>query len=148
MQNTTKPVAGATSQKIIETINEQVKECQIVLESRITKLIVIVGGFKDREIISKVFNFPAGTVPEKEIMQFFQEYATRISGEAFAMKAGISLIRIGSDVISLVDFIKDYTAGDFPSMNAEDAGKLLEMLPGEYCIVQVNNTAVNVQRIN
>jgi hypothetical protein len=149
MQTNTKPDTGNLSAtQLKESLVNQVKDCEQVLHTRVTRLTIVISGFAGREAVNKVFNFPAGTVPENELKQFFESYATRLSNQAFALECGVPLIRYGSSIVSLDAFIKDYTAGIFPSMSGEDAAKLTALKPGEFAIIQVNNIAVNVQRIN
>lgn len=114
----------------------------------ITKLTIVVKGRNGKEAVNKVLTFPPGQVPP-EFLQFLESYSNTVAAEKMALQSNQVLIKIGSSrIVLLEDFIKDYTAGEIPSMNADDAAKLQALQYGETAIIQINELPLQVQRIS
>lgn len=146
-QTTQQGVPLYTTAERINILEEQTKHLSAIRNSEIYKLTIVSNGTRGKEAVNKTLVFPPGSVPP-EFQQFIQSYADRLYSELIALRAGIKLLRYNNRVVSLEDFIKDYTAGENPSLSEQDANELHDIAPGAILVISINNQSTQVQRIN
>jgi len=150
MQKITPPPQGYDPKLIqakLQALKANIEEYQVICASQIQRVTIVVQAFYRGEIINRVFSFPPGTIP-LEINEFFESSANRMCAEMNAIEEGFNLYRIGNHIVEFNNFIKDYTAGEIPSIDGLDIQKMQNMEPGQKSIIDINNKPTPIERIS
>jgi hypothetical protein len=133
----------AEIQEQLTVIQSLVEHCKEILACNIHRLTIMV---ESRQTGRKVFKFPPGTVPD-EIKQFFTVYANRLSCLKLTIEASQVQVRHGNITTTLIDFIKEYTAGVTPSIEAADVERLQRLDQGQEITIEIDGKPHQVQRM-
>lgn len=144
---TTAKPAQSTA-KLIEELDYQSAQCSEVINSHLVRVTIMVEARKGIEAVNKVFTFPPGAIPAG-LKDFFEVWLYELMGKRTALLNETILLLVGSSqIVALDDFITDYTAGEIPSMSADDAAALRKLQPKDIITILVNECPLQVQRIN
>lgn len=141
-----KPALTGTQAKL-QAIQSRIREYQQVLDCDVTRLTIMIAGKNGIEAINKVFLWPPGTIPDA-LEQFFESVANDLVAEKMILEASQVLIKFGSQIVELENFIKEYTAGETPSIDGLDIDRLNKLQVGETCMIGVNGEVISILRIN
>jgi len=141
------PVPSSAVTQQLDSLDKQIVAIREVLQCRITRLTIVVAGRDGFQSVNKVFSFPSGSIPG-EIHNFLQDYGNRLCAEKLTIQSEIVLIKLGDQVLELESFIKEYTAGLTPSIDADSAAALRALDLGGICSIIINNIPFPVKRIN
>jgi len=111
--------------KLIDEIDYLSNQCLEVIISNLVKVTIVVEARKGIEAVNKVFSFPPGAIPDG-LKTFFQQWLNEMAQKKLVLLNETVLLLVGSSqIVALDDFITDYTAGEIPSMSADDAADWL-----------------------
>lgn len=146
--NSTAAKPAKSIPSIIEEIDHLTAECREVIHSNLVKVTVVVQGRKGIEAVNKVFSFPPGAIPNA-LKDFFTSWANEMAQQKMILQSETVLLLVGSSqIVALDDFITDYTAGEIPSMSADDAAALKALQQKQIITIKINDCPLQVQRIS
>lgn len=138
----------AARQAQCEAIQKKILEIREVMESDIQKLTIVIAGKNGIAAVNKVFTFAATTGIPPEFSQFLDNYSDRLAAEILSINANVPIIQMGSHIVSLHTFIKDYTAGDEPSIDTGDVEALHKLPVGGSVTILLNGEMQVIKRIS
>lgn len=137
----------STVNHVVDLLQARINEVRPLLDAPIHKLSLIVIAGSGKDYLNTTINFPASEVP-LEFQTFLHDYANRLGAHIQSLTHDIPLMRLGNHMVSLESLIKDYTAGEIPSIDADTAAALRAMQPGQTMTILINQIPHTVQRVS
>lgn len=135
--------------ELVLLMASKVEDCNQVIHSNITKVTIVVEGKLKGERLYKYFYFTEDSIPPSiELKQFFLSYAARITNATLSLvEDDTKFIQLGNDVLSMDIFLKEYSHGLFPSINADDYIKVRDLELNKVAVIKINNSIQSIRRI-
>lgn len=133
--------------ELIKDLTSLIADCSVCEDCDIHKLTIVVNGRKNREHVSKVFNFSPGNIPA-EMKEFFIAYRKNLLAQVTELQQSTPMVKLGNQVVAIADLLTDYTAGEIPAIDTDTAQAIRDMKPGALLTVLINDTPHQLQRIN
>jgi hypothetical protein len=150
-QKHTPPGNGNANDKLllVESINGKINECDQVMQANICKCTIVVEGLLNGQRLYKYFYFNSDSVvPVAELKNFFLSYMQRMANAALHLvDTDRKFLQMGNDIIAVDDFLKDYTAGAFPSINVTDYDRVNKLEVDQVAVITINHSIQKVKRI-
>lgn len=137
----------AFSARLIKSFQKELQDIEDVQRCQLRKVTIVINGSYQRTEVNKIFSYPTGAFLES-FKEFLQSYADQVRKQIAALQPAPRMLRLGNQIVSLDDFIKDFTAGEIPSIDQDTVNSISLMYVGATLTVIINNVSHQVTRIS
>lgn len=150
MQTINPPPQGYTPEQLQEKLQALLKNIEAyreILACKLNHVTIVVQGSNGNQAVNRILNFPPGNIP-LEITEFLESSYNRMEAERLTIENGYYIYKIGNILVELTEFIKTYTAGEIPAVDALDIEHMKNMQPGHITVIAIDGVPARIQRIS
>jgi len=148
------PITGNNQHnlELVTRMNETAQQCATIIHSTLTRCTIEVEAIHNGLHIKKRFHFgdhsERAVIPIAALKLFFHNYMSTVADAAFNLvDTDKSMLQYGTDIVTVQDFLKDYSQGNYPAINAEDYIKVRDLEVNQVAVIKINNSIQSVTRI-